>query len=275
MDVKTMQANGVQTAQAAEYVFDNVSKNAGAQYRELSRVYDENTIRHIEQRGIDKGWSCLEVGGGGGSIASWLCARVGVRGRVLATDLDPRFLLELSYENLEVRRHDIRTEGLPKGEFDLAHARLVLIHLPDREVALRRIIDALKPGGWIVVEEFDALTFLPDPAVSPGEVNMRVRQAFVEALTARGVDLHCGRLLAHELKANGLVQIGVEATASLWGGKSSGTRLMRLHFEEMREPMVSSGLISPVEFDADLKRIDQEDFLMPSPMMWTAWGQLH
>jgi SAM-dependent methyltransferase len=274
MDVKTMQANGVQTAQAAEYVFDNVSKNAGAQYRELSRVYDENTIRHIEQRGIDKGWSCLEVGGGGGSIASWLCARVGVRGRVLATDLDPRFLQELSYENLEVRRHDIRTEGLPKGEFDLAHARLVLIHLPDREVALRRIIDALKPGGWIVVEEFDALTFLPNPAVSPGEVNMRVRQAFVEALTARGVDLHCGRLLAHELKANGLVQIGVEATASLWGGKSSGTRLMRLHFEEMREPMVSSGLISPVEFDADLKRIDQEDFLMPSPMMWTAWGQL-
>jgi SAM-dependent methyltransferase len=275
MDVKTMQANGVQAAQAAEYVFDNVSKNAGAQYRELSRVYDENTIRHIEQRGIDKGWSCLEVGGGGGSIASWLCARVGVRGRVLATDLDPRFLQELSYENLEVRRHDIRTEGLPKGEFDLAHARLVLIHLPDREVALRRIIDALKPGGWIVVEEFDALTFLPDPAVSPGEVNMRVRQAFVEALTARGVDLHCGRLLAHELKANGLVQIGVEATASLWGGKSSGTRLMRLHFEEMREAMVSSGLISPVEFDADLKRIDQEDFLMPSPMMWTAWGQLH
>jgi SAM-dependent methyltransferase len=275
MDVKTMQANGVQAAQAAEYVFDNVSKNAGAQYRELSRVYDENTIRHIEQRGIDKGWSCLEVGGGGGSIASWLCARVGVRGRVLATDLDPRFLQELSYENLEVRRHDIRTEGLPKGEFDLAHARLVLIHLPDREVALRRIIDALKPGGWIVVEECDALTFLPDPAVSPGEVNMRVRQAFVEALTARGVDLHCGRLLAHELKANGLVQIGVEATASLWGGKSSGTRLMRLHFEEMREAMVSSGLISPVEFDADLKRIDQEDFLMPSPMMWTAWGQLH
>jgi hypothetical protein len=43
----------------------------------------------------------------------------------------------------------------------------------------------------------------------------------------------------------------------------------------MREAMVSSGLISPVEFDADLKRIDQEDFLMPSPMMWTAWGQLH
>jgi SAM-dependent methyltransferase len=270
--VKERQGNSVETMSAAEYVFDNVASRAEAQYRQLSRVYDENTIRHIEQRGIDRGWSCLEIGAGGGSIASWLCARVGVRGRVLATDLDPRFLEELSYTNLEVRRHDIRTEGLPKTEFDLAHARLVLMHLPDRELALRRMIDALKPGGWIVVEEFDALTFLPDPAVNVREANLRVRRAFVEALTARGVDLHCGRLLAHELRANELVQVGVEATVSLWGGESTGTGLMKLHFEEMREPMVSSGLISRDEFEADLKRIDEEDFLMPSPMMWTAWG---
>lgn len=279
--IKTKEEEGMKGTQVssletttAEYVFDNAGRSAEARYRELSRLYDENTIRHIELLGIDRGWSCLEVGGGGGSIASWLCARVGVCGRVLATDLDPRFLQELSYGNLEVRRHDIRTEGLPKGEFDLAHARLVLIHLPHREIALRRMIDALKPGGWIVVEEFDTLTFLPDPVVSPGEANLRVRQAFDEALTARGIDLHCGRLLAHELKANGLVRIGVEATASLWGGKSTGTRLTTINFEEMREPMVSSGLISPEEFDADLKRIDEEDFLMPSPMMWTAWGQV-
>jgi SAM-dependent methyltransferase len=268
-----MRANGAQTAGTPEYVLDNVGRSAEAQSRELSRQYDENTIRHIEQRGIDRAWSCLEIGGGGGSIASWLCARVGITGRVLATDLDPRFLQALSYENLEVRRHDIRTEVLPKEEFDLAHARLVLIHLPDRQAALRRMIDALKPGGWIVVEEFDALTFLPDPAVNPSEANLRVRHAFNEALAARGVDLHCGRLLAHELKASGLVQVGVEATVSLWGGKSTGTNLMKLHFEEMREPMVSSGVITQEQYEADLKRIDEHDFLMPSPMMWTAWGR--
>jgi SAM-dependent methyltransferase len=273
MEVKVTQVNGARTTGAPEYVFANAGSRAEAQYRELSRLYDENTIRHIEQRGIDRGWSCLEVGGGGGSIASWLCARVGVTGRVLATDLDPTFLQSLSYKNLEVRRHDIRSEGLPNEEFDLAHARLVLIHLPDRQVALRRMIEALKPGGWIVIEEFDALTFLSDPSISPGEVNLRVRHAFDEALTARGVDLHCGRLLAHELKANGLVQVGVDAAVSLWGGKSIGTKLLKLHFEEMREPMISSGLISQEEFEADLKRIDEEDFLMPSPMMWTAWGR--
>jgi SAM-dependent methyltransferase len=173
MEVKASQGNGAQTARATEYVFDKAGRMAEARYRELSRVYDENTIRHLEQRGIDTGWSCLEIVGGGGSIASWFCARVGVTGRVLATDLDPRFLEILSYKNLEVRRHDIRTEGLPKEQFDIAHARLVLIHLPDRGVALRQTIEAMKPGGWIVVEDVDALTFLPNPSISPGEANLR------------------------------------------------------------------------------------------------------
>ena len=48
---------------------------------------------------------------------------------------------------------------------------------------------------------------------------------------------------------------------------------MKLNFEEMPGPMVSSGLISQEEFEADLKRIDEQEFLMPSPMMWTAWGR--
>ena len=126
--MKVSQAIGAQTAGAPECVFESAGRSAQARYRDLSRVCDGNTIRHIEQRDIGRGWSCLEIGGGGGSIASWLCARVGLTGRVLATDLDPRFLQSLASENLEVRRHDIRTEGLPQEELDLAHARLVLIH---------------------------------------------------------------------------------------------------------------------------------------------------
>ena len=271
--MNAMNASGVRTAPADEYAFDNVGKNAEARYRELSRLYDANTIRHIELRGIDRGWSCLEVGGGGGSIASWLCARVGVTGRVLATDIHPQFLQIFSYSNLEVRRHDIRSEALPSEEFDLAHVRLVLMHLPERENALRRMVDALKPGGWIVAEEFDALTLLPDPTIDSGELNLKVRHAFHEVLTARGVDLRYGRLLARRLRANGLVNIGVEASASLWAGKSAGTNMMKLSFEELREPMVGAGLISEEEFEADLGRVGDQDYFMPSPMMWTAWGQ--
>jgi hypothetical protein len=40
----------------------------------------------------------------------------------VATEIDPYFLHTLSNPNLEVRRHDIQTEGLPKHQFYLAHA---------------------------------------------------------------------------------------------------------------------------------------------------------
>jgi len=92
------------TLVTSNYVFDNAQENAKVRYHDLSALYDARTIRHLEQLGIERGWSCLEVGGGGGSIASWLCERVGDQGRVLATDIEPRFLQALPYGNLQVRR---------------------------------------------------------------------------------------------------------------------------------------------------------------------------
>lgn len=268
-----MQPDGVEAVQRNEYVFENAGRRAEARYRQLSRLYDTNTIRHIEQRGINRGWSCLEIGGGGGSITSWLCARVGVGGRVLAIDVDPQFLEDLSYPNLEVRRHDIRSEGLPKEQFDLAHVRLVLMQLSEPEKAWKQIVETLKPGGWIVVEEFDDLSYLPDPSINPGEINLKVRHAFQQVLTARGVNLRYGRFLPQELHANGLENVGAEASVSIWRAGTVGTGLMKMSCEELREPMLASGLISKEELEADLERVDEPDYLMPSPMMWTAWGR--
>ena len=137
---------------AGGYAFDNSGEKARSRHRQLSALYDGNTIRYIERRGIAAGWSCLEVGAGGGSIASWLCSRVGPLGRVCATDIDTCFLSELSASNLQVLRHDIRTESLPTSVFDLAHVRLVLLHLADRDAILGRILRTMKPCGCIVVE---------------------------------------------------------------------------------------------------------------------------
>jgi SAM-dependent methyltransferase len=262
------------TSPRANYAFDNADECAKGRYRELSVLYDAQTIRHLERTGIQQGWSCLEVGGGGGSIASWMCERVGDQGHVLATDIEPCFLRTLSFANLEVRQHDIRMEGLPTLEFDLAHTRLVLHHLPGRELALQRILASLKPGGWIVVEEFDALSVLPNPDVIPGEKDMPILRACYQALSARGVDLLYGRHLPHHLLANGLVNVGAEATLSLWRGQSPGTNLFRISSEELSGPIIRSGLMSQAEFEAAVRCFDEQEFHMLSPTMWTAWGQV-
>jgi SAM-dependent methyltransferase len=77
--------------------------------------------------------------------------------------VDTRFLDALEYPNLEVLRHDITIETLPERAFDLVYARAVLTHLAGRDVALRRMAAALKPGGKLLVEEVDVVCCVPDP----------------------------------------------------------------------------------------------------------------
>src|ERR1700760_3480307 len=58
-------------------------------------------------------------------------------------------------KTVDVRCLDIRSHDLPPGEFDLVHARLVLEHLPDRTNILRKLAQKLRPGGWIVIEDYE------------------------------------------------------------------------------------------------------------------------
>ena len=137
------------------YIFDNSAIQTRDRLSALSSIFDPGTMRHLEERGLCKGWNCLEVGGGGGTIVQWLAEKVGPSGSILTTDLDTRLLENISRPNVEIRRHDICTDPLPLAAFDLAHARLVLEHVADKQAALRRMAAAIKPGGWIVLEDFE------------------------------------------------------------------------------------------------------------------------
>lgn len=80
-----------------EYLFDNDWKMARERLAAFERDRDYATIRCLEAISVAAGWHCLETGGGGGSIAAWLCERVGSMGSVLATDRNTRFLAALDY----------------------------------------------------------------------------------------------------------------------------------------------------------------------------------
>jgi 2-polyprenyl-3-methyl-5-hydroxy-6-metoxy-1,4-benzoquinol methylase len=253
-------------------MMDPVS-NAAVRFAALSAIFDPGSRRHLLDRGVAPGWNCLEVGGGGGSIARWLSERVGDAGRVLVTDIDTHFLEALAFPNLEVLRHDITRDRLPEGAFDLVHTRMVLIHLPEGNDVLRRLVAALKPGGWLVCEEFDAVSSPPDPAVSPGEVVLKMHQAMGRLNDERGVDRRCGRLLFGRLRALGLVNLGAEAHMSMVQPASQLATLLRASYERRRGAMTDAGFITDDEFDRDLARMEAADFMMPSPIMWTAWGR--
>ena len=88
----------------------------------FERERDAATIRYLEEIGVSTGWRCLEVGGGGGTIAEWMCRRVGTAGHVVATDLDTRLMEAIDSPNIEVRLHNIVDDDLEIDCYDLVHA---------------------------------------------------------------------------------------------------------------------------------------------------------
>src|SRR5262245_47219920 len=174
----------------------------------LEAWLDPGTIRLLEVLGVGDGWRCLDVGAGGGSIAAWLCRRVGVAGHVLATDLDTRFLEAIDAPSLEVRRHDVTTDALPDRAFDLVHARAVLEHLPRsaRERALDRMVAALKPGGWLLAESGDYISWTPLPGV-PAQSAALFARASAAIFGLQLIDEFYGRRLPDDLQAHGVVEV--------------------------------------------------------------------
>jgi Methyltransferase domain len=78
--------------------------------------------------------------------------------RVLAIDIDTRFVEPLAGDAIEVRRMDIRTDELPEREFDLVHARLLLEHLPDFDffrLSFESLRDAVVDAGLLSRAEAD------------------------------------------------------------------------------------------------------------------------
>jgi SAM-dependent methyltransferase len=229
--------------QASSYVFDNAWQEERRRLNAVEASWDPTTIRNLQPIGVGLGWHCLEVGAGGGSIAVWLCGRVGAMGRVVATDLDPRFLTPLAAANLEVRAHNIVRDSIEADAYDLVHARLLLEHLPEHEFALDRMIEALQPGGWLLVEDFDHASFLPDP--SSDAQYLAHWAAFLrafDALAARqGLDLAYGRRLHGLLQARGLDVVQADGHAAMQTGGSPRSEMLALSIAKMQNALISTG----------------------------------
>jgi SAM-dependent methyltransferase len=257
----------------SQYMLANKSKESSTRFAALAALYDRRTTDHLTRLGVTYGWRCLEVGGGSGTIAKWLADRVGPMGYVLATDLDTRFLELLRSPTLKVLCHDISSDPLPEGAFDLIHTRLVLMHLPRRDTALTQMISSLKPGGWLLMEEYDSCSVRPDPVAYPGETSLKTHLAMLRFLEANGVDRQYGRLLPGRMQKSGLTSVGAEAELFMLGRDTPGAAMMRANFEQLREAMINGNYITQQQFDEDLARLDDPAFMMPSSILWTVWGR--
>lgn len=255
------------------YLLDNARAEAGERFTWLAELFDGVTRGHFGRLGVGAGWRCWEVGAGGSSVPDALAAAVGPTGHVLATDIDPSWLDP--HRGYEVLRHDIVADPPPRaGTFDLVHARLVLVHVPDRARALATMVAALRPGGWLLIEDADPelqpLACLDEAGPAQRRAN-RLRRAVRELMTGRGADMRFGRTLPRALRDAGLAE--VTASGFFPVGGVACDRLEAATVRMVRAELLAAGAAGVDEIDAHLAALEAGELDLTLAPLISAWGR--
>lgn len=133
-------------------------------------VYRRPLVTALDRLGLREGWRCADVGAGGGDVSVALAEVVGRDGRVYAVDSDPRARDEVasaaaaSGSAQVVAITQTGEELLLPEAVDLAFCRFLLMHVLNPLAVVRRMGQAVRPGGWVVAQE---------PVTSAGRVGGR------------------------------------------------------------------------------------------------------
>jgi SAM-dependent methyltransferase len=257
---------------SSSYALDNASQHGGDHLTGLAGLYDPFTTTRIAGLLDLADKRCLEAGAGSGSIAVWLAEQVGPVGQVWATDIQP---VHIPYRaNLRVVGHDLRSEPLPAKDLDLIHTRMVLGHLPERDAVLERLVEALAPGGVLLVEEWNTTTsiggVLHAPTPELAEAYTRYTRLRNDIFTAAGT---CGEFAAGlhaRLIDAGLTDVNTVVHAQSWTGGSPGSRHARATLLQFRPRLHQLGM-TDTDIDQLAVLLDDPDLdVMSFPLVSTA-----
>jgi ubiquinone/menaquinone biosynthesis C-methylase UbiE len=148
------------------------------------REVEERPDQMVDALKIRPGDVVADVGAGTGYISLRLAQRVGPKGKVFATDLQPQMLQALAenartagFKNIQPIRCTPSDPKLPKNTLDLVLMVDVYHECSQPEATLLGLRQALKSGGRLVLVEFRAED--PDVPIKP-EHKMTLAQVRLE-----------------------------------------------------------------------------------------------
>ena len=184
-----------------------------ARLRLQSLVWEPTGRQLLSKVAGGSGARALDVGCGAMGWLRILSEWVGSSGQVVGSDIDERmlgaarsFLQEEDIANVELVVEDLFDCKLERQSFDLVHARYQIAPLGrgrEQVASHRRLV---KPGGWLVLEEWDLASWHFNPPAPAAE---RLIRSISEIFAGLGGE--AGRGLPELLRGIGVAEPEIDA----------------------------------------------------------------
>src|SRR5262245_50589619 len=177
-------ATGVPPISGRRYA--EVMDAAGAAWLDRSeRDLEEAPDEALDIVSVKKGWTVADIGAGSGYVTAKLSKRVGNNGVVYATDIQPKMIELLEIRIKKSKLANVKTvlgavddPKLPPASIDMALMVDVYHELSQPQIMLRKILEALKPSGRLVLLEYrkedPSIPIRPEHKMSVGEAKMEL-----------------------------------------------------------------------------------------------------
>jgi SAM-dependent methyltransferase len=249
--------------------------------RVQARMWEPATVRLLDRVGVGAGASCLDAGCGPGETMRLLAHRTGAGGTVTGIDVDAALgsLAErgLHADGLPQCRFvaaDLTDDApVPGGPYDLVFARLLLFHLPQRVSVLARLWEAVRPGGHLVVQDYDLGPAGVEPPAASVVETVRLLVATFEAL---GCDVRAGVRLPLLFAAAGVGHPDDTDVAGRLEPFATGQAMLAHTLRSLLPAACAHGVTSEAHVEETLTALrrdaaDGTDRPMLWPLMVGAW----
>ncbi|MGK9237395.1 methyltransferase domain-containing protein [Inquilinus limosus] len=235
----------------------------------LAAAFDPATRNQLTALGVGRGWRCLDLGAGPGTVSQWL-AEVVDDGEVVAVDRDIRFLELVDHPRLTVRIADIAELDFAPGTFDLVHARFLLMHLRDRDHVLVRMASWVRPGGWLVVSDHADLGAFSSTHFAYRQALTALWRMLADTI---GTDMTYGRRHPGTLAAHRLTELGMAVDVPIVTARSPLAVFWDLTLRQATPNLLASGMVTRDTIEAALAYLADPGTFDLSVGMITAWGR--
>lgn len=222
---------------------------------EQARFFGDLTEHVFRLAGIQPGMRLLDIGCGTGDVSILAARLVGPEGEVIGVDKSP-VAIEIARQrgkaagltNIRFMPADL-TEYVPDQPLDGLVGRLVLMYFADPAVLLRRLTEAVRPGGIIVFHELDSTAAKSLPRCDVFETAVaRINETFSRA----GADVQTGLRLPQIFVEAGLPEPDLLQMARLGYGPHSPAYFQVTEITRTLLPLMERlGVATAAEVDID------------------------